>query len=93
MGTLTKPPANILELPLAQRAEMALRVAVEKVVEEHVRDGGRSTSGATAKWLKCRPKNSADNPHGRNRSCATCSQSISISALRLRRAELEALPR
>jgi len=39
MGTLTKPPANILELPLAQRAEMALQAAVEKVVEEHVRDG------------------------------------------------------
>lgn len=39
MGTLTKPPANILELPLAQRAEMALRAAVENVVEEHVRDG------------------------------------------------------
>jgi hypothetical protein len=39
MGTLTKPPADILELPLAQRAEMALKAAVEKVVEEHVRDG------------------------------------------------------
>jgi hypothetical protein len=39
MGTLTKPLANILELPLAQRAEMALKAAVEKVVEEHVRDG------------------------------------------------------
>jgi hypothetical protein len=39
MGTLTKPPANILGLPLAQRAEMALKAAVEKVVEEHVRDG------------------------------------------------------
>ena len=39
MGTLTKLPANILELPLAQRAEMALKAAVEKVVEEHARDG------------------------------------------------------
>ena len=39
MGTLTKLPANILELPLAQRAEMALKAAVERVVEEHVRDG------------------------------------------------------
>ena len=27
------------KLPLAQLAEMALKVAVEKVVEEHVRDG------------------------------------------------------
>jgi len=36
---MTKPPANILALPLAERAEMALRAAVEKVIEEHVRDG------------------------------------------------------
>ena len=39
MGNLTKPPANILELPLAERAEMALKAAVEKVVESHVRNG------------------------------------------------------
>jgi hypothetical protein len=39
MGNLIKPPANILELPLAERAEMALKAAVEKVVESHVRDG------------------------------------------------------
>ena len=39
MGNLTKPPANILELPLAERAEMALKAAVQKVVESHVRDG------------------------------------------------------
>ena len=34
-----KPPANILELPLSVRAEMALKAAVKKVVEEHVRLG------------------------------------------------------
>ena len=28
MGTLAKPPANILELPLAQRTEMVLKAAV-----------------------------------------------------------------
>lgn len=39
MGNLTKPPANILELPLAERAEMALKAAVEKVVESHMREG------------------------------------------------------
>jgi hypothetical protein len=39
MGNLTKPPANILELPLGERAEMAFKAAVEKVVEAHVRDG------------------------------------------------------
>jgi hypothetical protein len=36
---VTKPPANILELPLGERAEMALKAAVEKVVEAHIRDG------------------------------------------------------
>ncbi|MFZ0522984.1 MAG: hypothetical protein WAL95_18290 [Candidatus Acidiferrales bacterium] len=36
---MTKPPANVLELPLEQRAEMALKVAVEKVIVEHARLG------------------------------------------------------
>lgn len=36
---MTKPPTNVLELPLEKRAEMALRAAVEKVVVEHVRLG------------------------------------------------------
>ena len=31
------PPANVLELPLHVRAEMALKAAVEKVIEENVR--------------------------------------------------------
>ncbi len=39
MANMTKPPANILELPLGERAEMALKAAVEKVIERHVRDG------------------------------------------------------
>ena len=39
MGNLTKPSAHIRELPLAERAEMALKAAVEKVVESHVREG------------------------------------------------------
>jgi hypothetical protein len=30
MGNTTKPPANILELPLSERAEMALKAAFEK---------------------------------------------------------------
>lgn len=34
---MTKPPANVLELPLEERAEMALKVAVEKVIVEHAR--------------------------------------------------------
>lgn len=36
---MTKPPTNVLELPLEQRAEMALKVAVEKVIVEHARQG------------------------------------------------------
>ena len=36
---MTKPPANVLELPLEQRAEMALKAAVEEVIVEHARQG------------------------------------------------------
>jgi hypothetical protein len=39
MGNTTKPPANVLELPLGERAEMALKAAFEKVIESHIRDG------------------------------------------------------
>jgi len=36
---MKKPPANVLELPLEIRAEMALKAGVEKVMEEHAREG------------------------------------------------------
>jgi len=36
---MTKPPANVLELPLLERATMALRAAVENAIEEHAREG------------------------------------------------------
>jgi hypothetical protein len=36
---MKKPPANVLELPLIERAEMALKAAVQKVMEEHAREG------------------------------------------------------
>ncbi len=36
---MTRPPGNVLELPLEERAEMALKVAVEKVIVEHARQG------------------------------------------------------
>ncbi len=39
MGHNTKPSAEILELPLEIRAEMAMKAAFEKVVEEHIRSG------------------------------------------------------
>jgi len=36
---MTKPPSNVLDLPLEERAEMALKAAVEKVIAEHARQG------------------------------------------------------
>jgi hypothetical protein len=36
---MTKPPANVLELPLEVRAEMALKAAIEKAIVEHARQG------------------------------------------------------
>lgn len=32
-------PANVLDLPLEERAQMALKAAVKKVIEEHARRG------------------------------------------------------
>jgi hypothetical protein len=45
MGNLTKAPANILELPMAERAEMALKAAVEKVVKRIYETGVRFPDG------------------------------------------------
>jgi hypothetical protein len=36
---MKKPPANVLDLPLHERALMALESAVEGVMEEHAREG------------------------------------------------------
>jgi hypothetical protein len=36
---MNKPPENVLELPLVERAEMAFRAAVEKAMEKHAREG------------------------------------------------------
>jgi hypothetical protein len=36
---MRKPPPNVLELPLEVRAEMALKAAVENLIEEHAREG------------------------------------------------------
>jgi hypothetical protein len=36
---MTKVPANVPDLPLEQRAEMALKAAVRKVIIEHARLG------------------------------------------------------
>jgi hypothetical protein len=36
---MIKPPPNVLDLPMQQRALMALEAAVEEVIEEHIREG------------------------------------------------------
>jgi hypothetical protein len=36
---MISPPVNVLDLPLEERALMALQAAVEKVIEEHIREG------------------------------------------------------
>ena len=36
---MKKLPADILKLPLSVRAEMALKAAVRKAIEEHIRNG------------------------------------------------------
>ena len=36
---MIKPPPNVLDLPLQERAEMAMKAAFEKVVIEAAREG------------------------------------------------------
>jgi hypothetical protein len=36
---MINPPLNVLELPLEERALMALKAAVERVIEDHAREG------------------------------------------------------
>lgn len=36
---MSKPPTNVLELPLADRGLLALKAAVEKVIKQHAREG------------------------------------------------------
>jgi len=39
MDSVNRPPAHVLELPLEERAEIAIKAAVQKVIDEHVRAG------------------------------------------------------
>ena len=36
---MISPPLNVLELPLEERALMAMKAAMERVIEEHAREG------------------------------------------------------
>lgn len=62
MGNTTKPPANILELPLGERAEMALKAAVEKVIEAHIRDGRPIYIWRDGKVVEVSPQELRDTP-------------------------------
>jgi hypothetical protein len=39
MENIVKPAPEMLKLPLEVRAEMALKAAVDEVIEEHARNG------------------------------------------------------
>jgi hypothetical protein len=39
MGNIISPTADVLRLPLQERAEMALKAAVQEVINDHVREG------------------------------------------------------
>jgi hypothetical protein len=47
---MTKSPGNVLDLPLEQRAELALKAAVKKVILNTLAKGSQSMFGATALW-------------------------------------------
>lgn len=36
---MTKPSSSVVELPIAERGLMALKVAVKKAIAEHAREG------------------------------------------------------
>jgi hypothetical protein len=36
---MIKPPPNVFELPLLERAALAMKAAIEKVIEDHASEG------------------------------------------------------
>jgi hypothetical protein len=36
---MIKPPLDVLELPILERAALAMKAAMENVIEEHAREG------------------------------------------------------
>ncbi len=36
---MLKPPSDVFELPILERAALAMKATVEKVIEEHAREG------------------------------------------------------
>ena len=52
---MKKPPANVLDLPLEERAEIALKAAVEKAIADHVRKGQPIYIWRNGEVLEIRP--------------------------------------
>jgi hypothetical protein len=65
---MIKPPPNVLELPLEERAEMAFKAAVEKAIIDHARRSIPFYIGETVKFLKCQPTNCANWQPGSRRN-------------------------
>jgi hypothetical protein len=36
---MIKPPPDVFELPILERAALAMKAAIEEVIEEHAREG------------------------------------------------------
>jgi len=36
---MIKPPPDVLELPILERAALAMKAAIQEVIEEHAREG------------------------------------------------------
>lgn len=64
---MSKPPANVLKLPLADRGLLALKAAVEKVVEEHAREGLPLYVWRDGKVVAVPAKELAKNHNGRRK--------------------------
>ena len=58
---MTKPPANVLELPLELHAEMALKAAVEKLIVDHARKGLPLYIWRDGRVVEVRPMNCERN--------------------------------
>ena len=61
---MRKPPPNVLELPVHVRAEMALKAAVERVIEEATRDGRSIFIWEDGKVVEFFPRDSRKIPKG-----------------------------
>jgi hypothetical protein len=59
---MRKPPPNVFELPLHVRAEMALKAAVEKVIEKAAREGRSIFIWEDGKVVEFFPNESTKTP-------------------------------